>query len=180
MLTDRQNNFYKELIKICNSSESLKDKERKIIQEAIDKIDTGYNFKPTIEQMMIDLRYVQAANQIKFYLTEGGLSPDVQKIYDLLVMTYGKPVDEYSKNVLALTGAKVYDENNGNQMTESIFASSFEIIHFLSWLLISAVLIITLFAFDWLKNKLGIIGISLFYILSLGFGLLGLSKKRKS
>lgn len=177
MLTDRQNSYYKELIKICNSSEGLKSKEKKIIKEAINKIDTGYDFKPTIQQMMVDLRYVQASNQIKFYLTEGGLSPDVQEIYDLLVETYGKPVDEYSKNVLALTGAKVYEESEGNQKTESIFASSFGIIHFLSWLLISIILIVTLFSFDLLKNKVGITGLSFLYILGLGLGLLGLSKK---
>lgn len=177
MLTDRQNSYYKELIKNCNSSEGLKSKEKKIIQEAINKIDTGYDFKPTIQQMMVGLRHVQASNQIKFYLTEGGLSPDVQEIYDLLVETYGKPVDEYSKNVLALTGTKVYEESDGNQKTESIFASSFGVIHFLSWLLISIILIVTLFAFDLLKNKLGITGLSFLYILGIGLGLLGLSKK---
>lgn len=179
MLTDRQTNFYYRIEDICNSSKDLTEKEKKVLKKAIESINSGYDFKSSIKSMMIDLRYIQANNQIKYYLTEGGLSPDLQVLYNDLLNTYGKPTDEHIEKVLALTGSKIYTNLKGEKRIESLYSSSFGVINFLSWLLISFILIITLFSFNWLKMKLGVVGLSIFYIIGIGIGLLGISKQNK-
>lgn len=179
MLTDRQQKFYSEIELLLSSETEMTDKEKARLETAKEALDSGRNFRDTIHTLMVDLRYIQSAVQIRYALTQGGLSDGVQQLYDDLVKAYGNPVDEYAQKAMAIAGARFYTDDAGEQRSESIIASPFTIINFLSWILFAAILFISLFAFHWLISALGMIGTVLFYVIGLGLAFFGLAKKKK-
>jgi uncharacterized coiled-coil DUF342 family protein len=82
MLTDRQQKYYNRL-EMLITSESLNNKERRLIKKAKNFIDKGRSFSDSINALNLSLRIYQQK--------ENSLSSKVSELYKDLIETYGEP-----------------------------------------------------------------------------------------
>jgi hypothetical protein len=162
MLTDRQQKFYIRIAELSNSA-GITSEEKKYFLKTKKRLDKEVNFKDSINGLLLPLQSIERKR---------GLSPQAQEIFENLAATYGKGEITGLPKPIQMVG--FYErEKAKKEGVEWEIPSSFRIIGFLSWILIS-ILFGCAFFLNLLILKFGNIGIISLYIVGIllaGFGL---------